>query len=88
MTMLEVRLKDIQKSSHLPVMLTGAHLLKAERALTKLKADQPHPHDYSTQTNTQGKPWTDEDPSLLFAALGKEEPLTLTSTRQKFNLDI
>ena len=34
----------------------------------KLKADRPHPRDYSTHKQT---PWTDNDSSLLFAALGK-----------------
>ncbi len=34
--------------------------------MTKLKADQPHPCDYSTHRQT---PWTDNDSSLLFAAL-------------------
>ncbi len=29
-----------------------------------LKADRPHPRDYSTQRQT---PWTDNDSSLLFA---------------------
>ncbi len=34
--------------------------------LLQLKADRPHPHDYSTHRQT---PWTDNDSSLLFAAL-------------------
>ena len=37
----------------------------------KLKADRPHPHDYSTHRQT---PWTDNESSLLFAALGKQSP--------------
>ena len=41
-------------------------------------------HDYSTHRQT---PWTDNDPSLLFAALGKAKPLISTATRQKFDLD-
>ncbi len=45
----------------------------------KLKADRPHPHDYSTHIQT---PWTDDDSSLLFAALGKAEPLISTTARE------
>ena len=37
-----------------------------------LKADRSHPGDYSTHRQT---PWTDNDSSLVFAALGKAEPL-------------
>ena len=44
----------------------------------ELKADRPHPHDYSTHRRTS---WTDNDSSLLFAALGKAEPLISTLTR-------
>ena len=40
----------------------------------KLKADRPHPRDYSTHRQTS---WTDNDSSLLFAALGKAEPLNI-----------
>ncbi len=39
---------------------------------------------FNTQTNT----WTDNDSSLLFAALGKAEPLMSTATCQKFDLDL
>ncbi len=55
------------------------------RLMAKLKADRPHPRDYSTHRQT---PWTDNDSSLLFAALGKAEPLISTDTRQKFDLDL
>ncbi len=48
----------------------------------KLKADRPHPRDYSTHRQ---RPWTDNDSSLLFSALGKAEPLISTAARQKFN---
>ena len=51
----------------------------------KLKADRPHPRDYSTHRQT---PRTDNDSSLLFAALGKAEPLISTATRQKFDPDL
>ena len=51
--------------------------------ISKLKADRPHPRDYSTCRQT---PLTDNDSSLLFAALGKAEPLISTATRQKFDL--
>ena len=40
--------------------------------IKKLKADRPHPLDYSTHRPT---PRTDNDSSLFFAALGKAEPL-------------
>ncbi len=46
----------------------------------KLKADRPHPRDYSTHRQT---PWTDNDSSLLFAALGKAQPLLSNAARQK-----
>ncbi len=48
----------------------------------KLKADRPHPRDYSTHRQT---PRTDNDSSLLFPALGKAEPLISTAVRQKFD---
>ncbi len=51
----------------------------------KLKADQLHPHDYSTHRQT---PWTDNDFSLLFAALSKAEPLISTAARQKLTLTL
>ncbi len=58
----------------------------------KLKADRPYPRNHSTYRQT---PWTDNDSSLLFAALGKAEPLLgkaepliSTATRQKFDLDL
>ncbi len=49
----------------------------------KIKADRPHPRGYSTHRQT---PWTDNDSSLLFAALGKAEPLILIAARQKLAL--
>ncbi len=49
-----------------------------------IKSDRPHPRDYSPHRQT---PWTDND-SLLFAALGKAEPLISTATRQKFDLEL
>ena len=39
----------------------------------ELKAGQPNPRDYSKHRQT---PWTDNDSSLLFAALSKAELLT------------
>ncbi len=45
------------------------------KSLILLKADRPHPRDYLTHTQT---PWTDNDSSLLFAALGKADPLVLS----------
>ncbi len=51
----------------------------------QLKADRPHPHDYSTHRQI---PWTDNDSSLLFSALDKAEPLISTATRQKFDFDL
>ena len=51
----------------------------------KLKADRRHLCTYSTHRQT---PWTDNDFSLLFAALGKAEPLILTTRHQKFDLDL
>ena len=52
----------------------------------KLKADRPHPLDYSTQRQT---PRTDtNDSALLFAALGKAEPPISTAVHQKFDLDL
>ena len=50
----------------------------------RLKADRPHPCDYSTHRQTT---WTDNDSSLLFSALGKAEPLISTASRQKFGFD-
>ncbi len=50
-----------------------------------LKADRPHPRDYSTHRQT---PWTDKVSTLLFAALGKAEPLISTATHQKFDLEL
>ncbi len=47
-------------------------------ALWKLKADRPHPRDYSKHRQTPG---TDNDSSLLFAALGKAEPLNGSAVR-------
>ncbi len=49
-----------------------------------LKADRPHPRDNSTHRQS---PWTDNDSSLLFAALSEAEPLISTAARQKFDLD-
>ncbi len=51
----------------------------------ELKADRLHPRDYSTHKQT---PWTNNDSSLLFAALCKAEPLISTTVRQKFDLDL
>ncbi len=51
----------------------------------KLKADRPHPRDNSTHRQTR---WTDNESSLLFAALGIAEPLISTAARQKFDLDL
>ncbi len=39
-----------------------------ERRQIQLKADRPHLHDYLTHRQM---PWTDDDSSLFFAALGK-----------------
>ncbi len=46
----------------------------------KLKADRPRPRDYSTHRQT---PWTDNYSSLLFAAVGKAEPLLSGTDGQK-----
>ncbi len=51
----------------------------------KLNANQPHLCDYLTHRQT---PWTDNDSSLLFAVLGRPEPLLLTAAHQKFDLDL
>ncbi len=51
----------------------------------KLKAYGPHPRDHSTHRQT---PWTENDSSLLFVALGKAEPLISTATHQKFYLHL
>ena len=45
-----------------------------------LKANRPHPHDYSTHRQI---PSTVNDSSLLFVALGKAEPLISSSAHQK-----
>ncbi len=45
------------------------------QSLRKLKAVWPHPHKHSTHRQT---PWTDNDSSLLFVAVGKARNLTLT----------
>ncbi len=37
--------------------------------MSELEVDRPHLRDYSTHKQT---PWTDNDPSLLFAALGTD----------------
>ena len=50
----------------------------------KLKADRLHPRNYLKHRQT---PQTDNDSSMLFAALGKTEPLISTAMRQKFDLD-
>ncbi len=50
-----------------------------------LKADRPHPRDNSTHRQTR---WTDNESSLLFAALGKAAPLISTAARQKVDLDL
>ncbi len=50
----------------------------------ELKADRPQPRDYSAHRQT---PWTDNDSSLLFAALCKAERLILTTAHHKFDLD-
>ncbi len=51
---------------------SGIEILDAKyqhtQNIAKLKADRPHPRDYSTHRQT---PWTDNDSSLPFAALGK-----------------
>ncbi len=57
----------------------------------KLKADRPHPRDYLTHrhySTHRQTPWTDNDSSLLFAALGKAEPLISIAARQKFEFDL
>ena len=51
----------------------------------ELRADWPHPRGYSIHRQTL---WTDNDSSLLFAALGKAQPLISTTARQKFYLDL
>ncbi len=49
----------------------GFDCIMVHLTLTKiLKADRPHPRDYSKHRQT---PWTDNDSSLLFATLGKAE---------------
>ncbi len=61
------------------------------KSITELKADRPHPCDYSIHrhylTHRQ-TPWTDNDSSLLIAAHGKAEPLISTAARQKFDFDL
>ena len=58
-----------QKGSPLCLLLNEGDWLPKE-----LKADRPHPRDYSTHRQTQR---TDNDSSLPFAALGKAEPLNI-----------
>ncbi len=53
-------------------------------SMLELKVGRPHPHDNSTHRQT---PRTDNDSSLLFAALGKAEPLISIATHQKFDPD-
>ncbi len=55
------------------------------KSLFQLKADRPPPRDYSTHRQTSR---TDNDSSLLFAALGKAEPLISTAARRKFDLEL
>ena len=55
-----------------------AHPLNISELYSKLKADQPHPHDYSAHRQT---PWTDNDSSLLFAAFGKAPNGSAMSSR-------
>ncbi len=52
--------------------------------IEKLKADRPHLRDYSTGRQ---RLCTDNDSSLLFAALGKAGSLISTAVRQKVDLD-
>ncbi len=75
---LDQALKERQWELHHRAAQVGPQSLNHQ-----LKADRPHPRDYSTHRPT---PWTDNDSSLLFAALGKAEPLISTTTRQKFYL--
>ncbi len=55
------------------------------KIIPELKADRPHPCDYSTHRQT---PRTDNDSSLLFAVLGKAEPLISSAARRKLDLDL
>ncbi len=85
---------DLQSFSA-PSVLFGSFLEKESFSLfsclvpiysiTNIKADRPHPRNYSTRRHI---PRTDNDSSLLFAALGKAEPLISTATRQKFDFDL
>ncbi len=53
---------------------TGYNACNLQRQVP-LKANRLHPSGYSTHRPI---PWTDNDSSLLFAVLGKAEPLTST----------
>ena len=71
--------------SHLPCCLhKGIYAVHATirptQALCKLKTNRPHPPDYSTHRQT---PSTDNESSLLCAALGKAEPLISTAACRK-----
>ncbi len=52
------------KSPWMPAKITL--VMQYNQTEKKLKADRPHPPDYSTQRQT---PWTDNDSSMLIAAL-------------------
>ncbi len=60
-------------------------IYSATYQIIQLKADRPHPRNYSKHRQT---PETDNDSSLLFAALGKAEPLISTAARWKLDLDL
>ncbi len=60
----------------------GLHRHMYPKTTDKIKS-RPHPRDYSTQGQT---PWLDDYSSLLFATLGKTEPLIPTAAHQKFDL--
>ncbi len=55
------------------------------RSTFALKADRPHPRNYSTHRHI---PSADYVSSLPLVALGKAEPLISTAGRQKFDLDL
>ncbi len=62
---------------HLHQLVSTAAQSAHSQLEEKLKADGPHPRVYSTHRQT---PWTDNDSSLLFAALSKAKPLISTAT--------
>ena len=81
-TDVEILTQCKQKCIDSPYFFVGENIFSNPPMATQIKSSA---RDYSTHRQI---PRTDNHPTLLFATLGKAEPLISTAARQKFDLDL